>query len=111
MRVLLFRMLCDTGGVSSSMLLLGRHLERRGVDVEYWFCRPSNRLPDFLATGRATVGSLAALAARFERGDYDVVHMTASDPGAEVVSRIASAHARVSRSRAAGSMALHPRPE
>jgi glycosyltransferase involved in cell wall biosynthesis len=95
MRVLLFRMLCDTGGVSSSMLLLGRHLERRGIDVEYWFCRPSSRLPDFLATGRATVGSLAALAARFERGEYDVVHMTASDPAALVVSRIASAHARV----------------
>lgn len=89
MRVLLFRMLCDTGGVSSSMLLLGRHLQERGVDVEYWFCRPSVRLPDFLATGRATVGSLAALAARLERVDYDVVQMTASDPAALVVSRLA----------------------
>lgn len=95
MRVLLFRMLCDTGGVSSSMLLLGRHLERRGVDVGYWFCRPSSRLPDFQATGRATVGSLASLAARLANAEYNVVHMTASDPAALVVSRLAAGHARV----------------
>jgi glycosyltransferase involved in cell wall biosynthesis len=95
MRVLLFRMLCDTGGVSSSMLLLGRHLEHRGVDVEYWFCQPSARLQEFQATGRATLGTIPQLAKRLERGDYDVVHMTASDPAALVVSRIASAHARV----------------
>jgi hypothetical protein len=56
MRVLLFRMLCDTGGVSSSMLLLGRGLARRGIECEYWFCQPSSRLPEFTATGRATVG-------------------------------------------------------
>jgi hypothetical protein len=89
MRVLLFRMLCDTGGVSSSMLLLGRHLARRGIDCEYWFCQPSSRLPEFTATGRATVGSLAALARRLERGELDVVQMTASDPAAAVVARIA----------------------
>jgi hypothetical protein len=90
MRVLLFRMLCDTGGVSSSMLLLGRHLARRGIECEYWFCQPSSRLAEFTATGRATVGSLAALARRFERGELDVVQMTASDPAAAVVARIAS---------------------
>jgi hypothetical protein len=89
MRVLLFRMLCDTGGVSSSMLLLGRGLARRGIDCEYWFCQPSSRLPEFTATGRATVGSLPALARRLERGDFDVVQMTASDPAALVVSRLA----------------------
>jgi len=89
MRVLLFRMLCDTGGVSSSMLLLGRGLARRGIDCEYWFCQPSSRLPEFTATGRATVGSFRALARRLERGDFDVVQMTASDPAALVVSRIA----------------------
>lgn len=94
MRVLLFRMLCDTGGVSSSMLLLGRGLARRGIDCEYWFCQPSSRLPEFTATGRATVGSLPALARRLERGDFDVVQMTASDPAALVVSRLA-ARARV----------------
>src|SRR4051812_23020250 len=94
MRVLLFRMLCDTGGVSSSMLLLGRGLERRGIDCEYWFCQPSSRLPEFTATGRATVGSLPALAQRLERGDFDVVQMTASDPAALVVARLA-ARARV----------------
>src|SRR5262245_34334267 len=90
MRVLLFRMLCDTGGVSSSMLLLGRGLARRGIDCEYWFCQPSSRLPEFTATGRATVGSLPALAKRLERGDFDVVQMTASDPAALVVSRLAA---------------------
>jgi glycosyltransferase involved in cell wall biosynthesis len=89
MRVLLFRMLCDTGGVSSSMLLLGRGLARRGIECEYWFCQPSSRLPEFTATGRATVGSLPALAKRLERGDFDVVQMTASDPAALVVSRLA----------------------
>ena len=89
MRVLLFRMFCDTGGVSSSMLLLGRGLARRGIDCEYWFCQPSSRLPEFTATGRATVGSLPALAKRLERGDFDVVQMTASDPAALVVSRLA----------------------
>jgi glycosyltransferase involved in cell wall biosynthesis len=89
MRVLLFRMLCDTGGVSSSMLLLGRHLLRRGIDCEYWFCQPSSRLPEFMATGRATVGSVAALARRLARGDVDVVQMTASDPAAAVVARLA----------------------
>jgi hypothetical protein len=94
MRVLLFRMLCDTGGVSSSMLLLGRELARRAIDCEYWFCQPSSRLPEFTATGRATVGSLAALAGRLERGDFDIVQMTASDPAALVVARLAG-HARV----------------
>jgi Glycosyl transferases group 1 len=85
MRVLLFRILCDRGGVSSSMLLLGREMEKRGIECEYWFCKGSDRLQDFMETGRATVGPLSKLAARLERGDFDVVQMTASDPAAEVV--------------------------
>lgn len=89
MRVLLFRNLCDRGGVSSSMLLLGREMEKRGIGCEYWFLKGSDRLPDFEATGRATVAPLSALAARLERGDVDVVQMTASDPAAEVVSMMA----------------------
>src|SRR5438067_4906903 len=91
MRVLLFRMLCDTGGVSSSMQLLGGEMTRRGIAHEYWFCKPSPRLPEFLATGRATVGAIAQLADRLSRGDVDVVQMTASDPAAEVVALIARA--------------------
>jgi hypothetical protein len=82
-------MLCDTGGVSGSMLLLGRQMEKQGIDCEYWFCQPSSRLPEFMATGRATVGALSKLAARLERGDVDVVQMTASDPAASVVARLA----------------------
>jgi hypothetical protein len=90
MRVLLFRMLCDTGGVSSSMLLLGRQMTRRGIDCEYWFCKSSSRLPEFTGSGRpTTVGPLSALARRLERGDVDVVQMTASDPAAEMVALIA----------------------
>ncbi|MEO7455149.1 MAG: glycosyltransferase family 4 protein [Gemmatimonadaceae bacterium] len=89
MRVLLFRNLCDRGGVSSSMLLLGREMEKRGIEGEYWFLKGSDRLPDFEATGRVTVAPLSALAARLERGDVDVVQMTASDPAAEVVSMMA----------------------
>jgi len=107
MRVLLFRMLCDTGGVASSMLLLGRGLARRGIDCEYWFCQPSSRLPEFTATGRATVGSLPALAARLERGDFDVVQMTASDPAALVVSRLAGRARVVVTSRGALSDVWH----
>jgi hypothetical protein len=107
MRVLLFRMLCDTGGVSSSMLLLGRGLAGRGIDCEYWFCQPSSRLPEFTATGRATVGSLPALAARLERGDFDVVQMTASDPAALVVSRLAGRARVIVTSRGALSDVWH----
>src|SRR3954469_8963177 len=94
MRVLLFRMLCDTGGVSSSMLLLGRGLERRGIDCEYWFCQPSSRLPEFTATGRWAVGPRAGRAQRLERGGVDGVQMTAAAPAALVVARLA-ARARV----------------
>ena len=85
MRVLLFRNLCDRGGVATSMLLLGREMEKRGIECEFWFCKGSDRLQDFLETGRTTVGPLAKLAARLERADVDVVQMTASDPMAEVV--------------------------
>jgi hypothetical protein len=67
------------------MLLLGREMEKRGIECEYWFCKGSSRLRDFTETGRATVGPLSKLAARLERGDFDVVQMTASDPAAEVV--------------------------
>ena len=82
-------MLCDRGGVSSSMLLLGREMAKRGIDSEYWFCKASSRFPDFLETGRATLAPLSKLAARLERGDFDVVQMTASDPAAEVVAMMA----------------------
>jgi glycosyltransferase involved in cell wall biosynthesis len=93
--VLLFRDLCDTGGISTSMLLLGRQLELRGVHVEYWFCRGSNRLPEFMETGRATLGPLSQLAPRLARGELDVVQMTASDPAAPLVARLAAGKARV----------------
>jgi glycosyl transferase family 1 len=72
------------------MLLLGRQMTRRGIDCEYWFCQPSSRLPEFTASGcTTTVGPLSALAKRLERGDVDVVQMTASDPAAEMVARVA----------------------
>jgi hypothetical protein len=67
------------------MLLLGREMEKRGIESEFWFCKGSDRLQDFLETGRVTVGPLSRLAARLERADVDVVQMTASDPMAEVV--------------------------
>jgi len=40
-------------------------------------------------TGRATLGPLSQLAPRFERGEFDVVHMTATDPAAPLVARLA----------------------
>src|SRR5215207_2970294 len=95
MRVLLFRLLCDTGGISTSMQLLGRQLDRRGVHCEYWFCRPSNRLPEFMSTGRATLGPISQLARRLDRMEFDVIHMTATDPAAPLVARMAAGKARV----------------
>lgn len=89
MRVLLFRSLCDSGGVSTSMQLLGRQLTLRGLHCEYWFLRGSNRLPEFMATGLATLAPLSKLAARLERGEFDVIHMTASDEFAPLVARMA----------------------
>ncbi len=71
------------------MLLLGRHLVRRGVECEYWFCKSSNRFAEFQQEGSATLGPLSQLAPRFDRGEFDVVHMTATDPAAELMSRIA----------------------
>ena len=95
MRVLQFRSLCDTGGVSTSMLLLGRQLATRGIACEYWFCTGSNRLPEFQAQGSTTLGTISQLAHRLNRGDVDVVQMTASDPGAEIVAQLAEGKARV----------------
>ena len=95
MRVLLFRLLCDTGGISTSMQLLGQQLQRRGAHSEYWFCRPSNRLQEFMDTGRATLAPLSQLAPRLDRGEFDVIHMTATDPAAPLVARMAAGKARV----------------
>lgn len=71
------------------MQLLGNQLTQRGIECEFWFCRPSNRLAEFMATGRATLAPLSKLAARLERGDFDVIHMTASDEFAPLVARMA----------------------
>ena len=77
------------------MQLIGRQLESRGVHVEYWFCRGSNRLAEFMETGRATLGPLSQLAPRLARGEFDVVQMTATDPAAPLVARLAAGRARV----------------
>jgi hypothetical protein len=71
------------------MLLLGQELTKRGIECEYWFCKPSNRLQEFTAAGPTTLAPLWKLAERLERGDFDVVHMTASDEVAPLVARIA----------------------
>lgn len=71
------------------MLLLGRQLGARGIASEYWFCRTSNRFAEFQAEGSATLGPLSQLAPRFDRRDFDVVHMTATDPAAPLVAHIA----------------------
>lgn len=77
------------------MLLLGRQLAGRGIACEYWFCKGSNRLAEFNAQGRTTLGPISQLAKRLNRGDVDIVQMTASDPGAEVVAQLAKGKARV----------------
>ncbi|MEO7360284.1 MAG: glycosyltransferase [Gemmatimonadaceae bacterium] len=71
------------------MQLLGNQLTLRGLQCEYWFLRGSNRFPEFQATGAATLAPLSKLAARLERGEFDVIHMTASDEYAPIVARIA----------------------
>ncbi len=77
------------------MLLLGRQMASRGIDCEYWFSRGSNRLPEFLATGQARLATMSQLAQRLEKNDVEVVQMTASDPGAEIVAQLAQGNARV----------------
>lgn len=71
------------------MLLLGRHLRRRGIACEYWFCQTSNRFVEFQQEGGATLAPVSELARRFDNGDFDVVHMTATDPAAPLVARLA----------------------
>lgn len=94
MRVLLFRTVCDTGGVSTWMLQYARELRRRGVACEFWFSQRSSRYAEFEAMGGATVGRVADLVPRVERGDFDVLHLPASDPQAELVAPLAG-NARV----------------
>ena len=89
MRVLFFRMLCDTGGVSTWMLEHARELERRGVECDFWFLQKSSRLAEFEATGHATLGPISALAAMLETGRYDVVHVDSGGLLAELVAHIA----------------------
>ncbi|HEX7978162.1 MAG TPA: glycosyltransferase family 4 protein [Gemmatimonadaceae bacterium] len=89
MRVLLFRSLCDTGGVSTWMLAHAAELERVGVPCDFWFCRSSARFPEFEATKQARVGTLSALVPVLESGRYDVVHLPSGDPLADMVARLA----------------------
>lgn len=89
MRVLLFRTLCDTGGVSTWMLEHARELDRRGIECDFWFCRKSRRLAEFEATGRVTLGPVWELAPRLESRRYDVAHVPSGDPLADVVARMA----------------------
>ena len=77
------------------MLLLGRQLATCGIDHEFWFCQASRRLPEFMETGRATLGPLSVLARRLDGREFDVVQMTASDPAAEVVSMMAAGRSKV----------------
>ncbi|MEO7996050.1 MAG: glycosyltransferase, partial [Gemmatimonadaceae bacterium] len=77
------------------MLLLGRQLASRGIASEYWFCKGSNRLQEFIAQSPTTLGPISQLAKRLNRGDVDIVQMTASDPGAEIVAQLARGKARV----------------
>ncbi len=89
MRVLLFRWLCDTGGVATAMQVLGRELQRRGIDCEYWFCYPSSRVAEFEAIGMTTIAPLGHLAPRLARREFDIVHLQNSDPCGELVAELA----------------------
>jgi glycosyltransferase involved in cell wall biosynthesis len=71
------------------MLLLGKQLSANGVDNEYWFFQSSNRFPEFKETGRATLGPISQLIPRLDRRDFDVIHMTATDPAAPLIARLA----------------------
>jgi glycosyltransferase involved in cell wall biosynthesis len=84
-RVLLFRGLCDTGGVSTSMCLHARGLKRLGIDVEFWFCEASVRLPDFQRIGVTHVTPPSALLDAVETNRYDIVHIVTTDPTAELL--------------------------
>lgn len=77
------------------MLLLARELRARGVQCDFWFCKPSSRYSEFTEAGGAYLGSLQDLGRRLFAGAYDVVQMTASDPAAELVALMARPAARV----------------
>ncbi|MGH7562687.1 MAG: glycosyltransferase [Gemmatimonadales bacterium] len=85
MRVLLFRSLCDTGGVSSWMQEHARELRRQGADPEFWFEEASVRTAEFDRIGRTTVGPMPVLLRRLERDPFDVVHVSSSDAPAELL--------------------------
>jgi glycosyltransferase involved in cell wall biosynthesis len=70
------------------MLLLGQRLRERGVECEYWFVQGSNRLAEFQAKGGTTLAGLSRLTPRLARGDFDVVHMTSTDPAALMVAEM-----------------------
>ncbi len=88
MRVLLFRSLCDTGGVSSWMQEHGRELVRAGAEPHFWFCKDSARFPEFHAIGPATIGDMPTLVRAIESNAYDVVHVSSSDAAAEILQSI-----------------------
>ena len=88
MRVLFFRGLCDTGGVSSWMLSLERELRTRGVQCSYFFCEGSSRLADFERIAPTTVAPIEALIDRVATDAYDVLHIVSADPLAEILSLV-----------------------
>ncbi len=85
MRVLLFRSLCDTGGVSSWMQEHARELLRHGAEPHFWFETESPRLTEFQQLGPTTLGSITKLLQTLESDPYDVVHVSTVDPSAEFI--------------------------
>jgi glycosyltransferase involved in cell wall biosynthesis len=86
MRVLLFRYLCDTGGISTWMQEHARELRRQGVEPHFWFCTASVRLDEFRELGPTTLAPMSDLVRAIEAGAYDVIHISSSDPRAELLS-------------------------
>ena len=67
------------------MCLHGAELRRRGIEVEFWFCEPSVRIPDFQRIAPTHVTPPSQLLDSIEAGRYDVVHVVTTDPTAELL--------------------------
>ena len=88
LRVLFFRGLCDTGGVSSWMLSLEQELRSRGAHCAFFFCEGSSRLAEFQRVAPTTVAPIDVLLDLVETERYDVLHIASGDPEAEILALV-----------------------
>ena len=88
LRVLMFRSVCDTGGLASWMLIHARALQRLGVECHFFFCDGSRRIPEFEKTAPTTVAPIEAFLDLVATDAYDVLHIPGGDPVCELLTLV-----------------------